>query len=222
MPLNENFNIIENKKNLLQDNIYFGNARDSLIEGRSDLSKDEIDEIMNMNPINATEYLRSMNARDSLIEGRNDLSKDEIDEIINMNPINAAEYLRSMNVRDSLIEGRNDLSKDEIDEIMNLHPREAIEELLGEYYIVQPWDSLWKIVKKRLWKSDISDSEIVKEINFLVHLNPHLNIDTLRVVNWVLENWKDWIPWDLIFPWDKIKLTWTSDDIKSYSNHQLN
>lgn len=165
-------------------------------------------------------YFKAVKKLLSYLSNWNTLTPEEAESVkLIVDPRQATKYAEAIIFRNHELSYRDDLTPDEKQKIMEISPIEAVEYLISETYKVEPWDTLWSIITKRLWNNP-TNREIANEIIFIWRLNPSLQ-DTLKFVDWVLEKWKDWIPGDVLKVWDVIRVSWTRKEITDYAKNEL-
>ncbi len=99
----------------------------------------------------------------------------------------------------------SNMDSQEVEKIVKHELKDEKEkEIANNVYEVKGWDTLWSIIKDNFWIED--NTEIANKIVKIVKINEDGTIkkDSLSIINWKIIEKPDWIPWDLIFPWDKI------------------
>lgn len=96
-----------------------------------------------------------------------------------------------------------DLWNNQIDTNQNTSQKSPEKVSHVQEYTIQPWDTLWQIVKTHY--NLTSNRDIANCVNKLVKYNIENNTDNRNIAE---DNTPDWIFWDKIYAWQKILLAW--------------
>lgn len=181
------------------------------------ISKKEEDKARNMDPISAQKYLISIDNRDQdlvLMLDRWLITTEQADRIKSLDPEIAEIEIYETKAREQLLfdlKKEGIISEKQSEKYHKMSPKDAFDELLpiidkrNFEYTIKKDDTLWKIVKDKLWNNP-TNRDIFLELKYIADLNPGLNIDIIKYKRDILERWKDGIPWNILKEWQVIKI----------------